>query len=342
MSVFTRHRPPASAPAPVPEPAAARRADGPVGGRPDGSGPARRRIAARRARPVPGTRIPLGMRGPVAVSLLPGLVLFGTFFLVPFLVLTATAFARWSGLDFAWSGLDNYRQMFADPVFFKALVNTLFYAAASVFVQVPLGVGVGMVLALRPRGWKTLRTIIFVPFVISGAAYTLVFSMFYNPRAGLLNNVLGGLGLPGRDWLFDTATARWAVAGTFVFIIGFVVVLVMAEVASIPREVYEAASVDGASTWQQLTRITLPLLRNVIGTAILIRLLVDIGMFDLVFILTAGGPDDATATLALYAYRAYLNGEWGFANAVGSVIIVIGLVLIVTVRRVFRIGERAL
>ncbi|MDR7381213.1 carbohydrate ABC transporter permease [Promicromonospora iranensis] len=283
------------------------------------------------------------MRGPIAVSLLPGLVLFGTFFMVPFLVLTGTAFARWSGLDFAWVGIDNYQKMFQDPVFFKAMANTLFYAAASVFIQVPLGIGVGLVLALRPRGWKTLRTIIFVPFVISGAAYALIFSMFYNPRAGLLNNALGALGLPGnRDWLFDTATARWAVAGTFVFIIGFVVVLVMAEIASIPNELYEAASVDGATTWQQLTRITLPLLRNVIGTAILIRLLVDIGMFDLVFILTAGGPDDATATLALYAYRAYLNGEWGYANAVGSVIIVIGLVLIVTVRRVFRIGERTL
>jgi raffinose/stachyose/melibiose transport system permease protein len=262
---------------------------------------------------------------------------------VPFLVLVVTAFARWGGLDFSWAGLDNYRQMFEDPVFFKALANTLFYAAASVFIQVPLGVGVGMVLALRPRGWKALRTIIFIPFVISGAAYALIFSMVYNPRAGLLNNALGTLGLPGdRDWLFDTATARWAVAGTFVFVIGFVVVLVMAEIASIPNELYEAASVDGASTWQQLTRITLPLLRNVIGTAILIRLLVDIGMFDLVYILTAGGPDDATATLALYAYRAYLNGEWGFANAVGSVIIVIGLVLIVAVRRIFRIGERAL
>ena len=338
MSAFTKDRPPHSATAGGRGGAAERAGEqASVGER------VKKGSFRRPAKPVAGTRIPRGMRGPILVSLLPGLVLFGTFFLVPFFVLVTTAFARWGGLDFAWVGLDNYRQMFDDPVFFKALANTLFYAAASVFIQVPLGVGVGMVLALRPRGWKTLRTIIFVPFVISGAAYALVFSMFYNPRAGLLNNALGALGLPGdRDWLFDTATARWAVAGTFVFVIGFVVVLVMAEIASIPKEMYEAASVDGASTWQQLTRITLPLLRNVIGTAILIRLLVDIGMFDLVYILTAGGPDDATATLALYAYRAYLNGEWGYANAVGSVIIVIGLVLIVTVRRVFRIGERAL
>lgn len=278
----------------------------------------------------------------MAVSLLPGAVLFGVFFLLPFVVLIVTAFSRWGGMDLAWTGLENYRRMFADPVFAKALGNTLFYAAAAVAIQVPLGVATGMVLAMRPRGWKVFRTVIFVPFVISGAAYALVFSMFYNARAGLLNNALAALGLPGdRDWLFDTETARWAVAGTFVFVVGFVVVLVMAEIAAIPDEVYEAAQIDGASSWRQALHITLPLLRNVIGTVILIRLLVDIGMFDVVFILTAGGPDNATATLALYAYRAYLNGEWGYANAVGSTILVIGLILIVAVRRVFRGGDRS-
>lgn len=278
----------------------------------------------------------------MAVSLLPGTVLFGVFFLLPFVVLIVTAFSRWGGIDLAWTGLENYRRMFADPVFAKALGNTLFYAAAAVAIQVPLGVATGMVLAMRPRGWKAFRTVIFVPFVISGAAYALVFSMFYNARAGLLNNALAALGLPGdRDWLFDTETARWAVAGTFVFVVGFVVVLVMAEIAAIPDEVYEAAQIDGASSWRQALHITLPLLRNVIGTVILIRLLVDIGMFDVVFILTAGGPDNATATLALYAYRAYLNGEWGYANAVGSTILVIGLILIVAVRRVFHGGDRS-
>ncbi|PRY57290.1 carbohydrate ABC transporter permease [Glycomyces artemisiae] len=309
---------------------------GPGGAAPPERGAAPRRRTARRA-----GGIPRGMRRAVALSLLPGLALFGTFFLVPFAVMVATAFADWSGLRLDWTGLANYRALLDDPVFFKALGNTVFYAAASVLVQVPLGVAVGMVLALRPPGWKAIRTVVFIPFVISGAAYAVIFSMFYNPRSGLLNNALAALGVRGdRDWLFDSATARWAVAGTFVLVIGFTVVLVMAEITSIPKEVYEAATVDGASTWQQLTRITLPLLRNVIGTAILLRLLVDIGMFDLVFILTAGGPDDATATLALYAYRAYLTGEWGYANAVGTVIIAIGLVLIVSVRRVFRIGER--
>lgn len=301
-----------------------------------------RQVRSRAAESSAGPRIPAGMRGPVAVSMLPALVLFVLFFLVPLGVLAVTAFSRWGGVDFVFSGLDNYRRLFSDPVFWKAAGNTLFYCAASMIVQVPLGVAVGMALAMKVPGWKVFRTIIFIPFVISGAAYALVFSMFYNPSHGLLNNLLAPVTGGGHDWLFDSGTARWAVAGTFVFVIGFVVVAVMAEVASIPTELLEAAEVDGASLVQRQLFIVLPLLRNIIGTVILLRLLVDIGMFDLVYILTAGGPNDATTTLGLYAYRAYVQGQWGYANAAGSVILLLGATLIVTVRRVFRIGRRVL
>ncbi|WP_175476999.1 carbohydrate ABC transporter permease [Ruania alba] len=280
------------------------------------------------------------MRGPILLSLLPAVVLFCVFFAVPLVVLVGTAFTDWSGAQLAFVGFDNFARLAGDPVFVKVVGNTLFYLAASVVVQVPLGVAVGIVLATKVPGWRAFRTVLFIPFVISGAAYALIFSMFYNPRFGLLNNLLVPLGLPQRDWLYETGTARWAIAGTFVFILGFVIVVTMAEIASIPAELYEAAEVDGATGWQRETRITLPLLRNAIGTCVLVRLLADIGMFDLVFILTAGGPDDTTATLALYAYRAYLNGEWGHANAVGLVILLLGGALIVAVRRAFRIGER--
>ena len=99
---------------------------------------------------------------------------------------------------------------------------------------------------------------------------------------------------------------------------------------------------DGASPLQRQLRITLPLLRNVIGTVMLISMLAYLAFFDVVFILTKGGPNDATLTLALYAYHAYINNAWGYASAVGVVIVVTGLVLIVAIRRLFRIGERTL
>lgn len=296
----------------------------------------------RRARPA-GQPIPRGMGLSISVSILPGPLLFLTFFVVPLVVLIITSLADWSGFGFLYLGLHNFRTIAQDPTFWKATRNTMLYVAAGVFVEVPLGVFAGIILAQHIRGWRVFRTLLFIPFVISGAAYALVFSLFYNPRYGLLNETLGIVGLnDGQDWLFSTSTALPAVAGTFVFVLGLGMVLVMAEIASIPRELYEAAEMDGASALQRQLRITLPLLRNVIGTIVLITVLGYLALFDVVFILTKGGPNDSTLTLALYGYRAYVNSAWGYASAVGIVIILLGLVLIVGIRRVFRLGERTL
>jgi raffinose/stachyose/melibiose transport system permease protein len=283
------------------------------------------------------------MRWSVALSILPGLLLFLAFYVVPVGMLVVTSLADWSGLGFRYLGLHNFTTMVHDPTFWTAMRNTMLYVAAGVFIEVPLGVLAGVILAQHVPGWRVFRTILFVPFVISGAAYALVFAIFYDPSYGLLNGALGLVGLNHHhDWLFSTGTALLAVAGTFVFILGLVIVLVMAEIASIPRELHEAAEVDGASMVQRQLRITLPLLRNVIGTVVLITVLGYLALFDVVFILTKGGPNDATLTLALYAYRAYVNNAWGYASAVGIVIVVVGLVLILLVRRLFRLGERTL
>jgi raffinose/stachyose/melibiose transport system permease protein len=296
-----------------------------------------RRVFAVRQRP------PHGMAGAIALSLLPGTVLFATFFLVPLGVLVVTSFSDWSVLGRRYVGLENYTTLVQDAVFWKAVRNTAIYAAAGVFVQVPLGCVAGIILSQRLPGWRLFRTLLFVPFVISGAAYALVFSIFYNPRYGLLNSFLGWLGLAHqRDWLFDMSMARPAVIGTFVFILGFIIIVVMAEIAAIPTELYEAAQVDGATPLQSHLRITVPLLRNAIGTCVLITLLGYLALFDIVYILTTGGPGDATVTVVLYAYRAYTNSQWGYANAVGVFIVVTGALLIVAVRRLFRIGERDL
>jgi raffinose/stachyose/melibiose transport system permease protein len=305
--------------------------------------PARSPARRRRARVAAGPRPPRGMGWSITLSLLPAVLLFTAFFLVPLGVLVVTSLADWNGIDFSYAGLDNFRALLHDATFWKALRNTALYSGAGVFIEVPLGIVVGIILAQHIRGWRVFRTIIFIPFVISGAAYALVFALFYNSRYGLLNGALGLVGLDrGNDWLYSTSTALPAVAATFVFIVGLTMVLVMAEIAAIPRELYEAAEMDGASQLQRQWYLTVPLLRNVIGTCVLIHLLAYLGLFDLVYILTSGGPNDATVTLTLYAYRAYTNSDWGYANAIGVVTVVLGFIVIVGVRRAFRIGERTL
>jgi len=190
------------------------------------------------------------------------------------------------------------------------------------------------------RGWRVLRTIYFLPNVISIAALALVYLTVYNPRYGLLNQVLAGSASTARATGSSTfGTALPAVAATWVFTAGVVMILVMAEIAAIPSDVYDAALVDGASRWQVTRHVTLPLLRNAIGVCTILVLLATIGYFDGVYIMTGGGPANHTLTLALYAFQEYSNSNWGYANAVGVVLVALGLIAIITVRRAFRIGS---
>jgi len=276
----------------------------------------------------------------ITVSLTPGSLLFTVFFLVPLVVLVVTSFTQWNLLTFRFTGLENYRRLVSDPVFWKAAANTAWYAVAADLVQVPLAIFVALMLSQRPPGWRVFRAVLFVPVVISGAAYALIFASFYNARYGLLNRIISSLGGGGRDWLFDVHTALPAVAGTYIFSIGFYLILVMSEIASIPPELAEAASLDGASPFRRLWHITLPLLRGVVGTCILLSLIASLAFFDIVYILTVGGPADATVSVAVYAFRVYTQDRWGYANTIGVFIVLVGFALILLVRRVFRIGER--
>jgi raffinose/stachyose/melibiose transport system permease protein len=285
---------------------------------------------------------PHGMAIPIALSILPGLALFAIFILIPVGVLVVTSFAQWSVLGLDFTGLSNFDRLIHDAVFWKAFRNTALYAAVGIFIQVPIGVAVGMILAQRIRGWRVFRAILFAPVVVSGAAYALIFANVYNASYGLLNWTLDLVGIGGRDWLFDVDTALPAVAGTFAFNVGFFMILVMTEVAAIPVDVLEAAEVDGAPRLQRQLRIVLPLLRHVIGTCVLLSLLSSLAFFDIVYILTSGGPNDATITLTVYAFQRYAADQWGYANAIGLVVVVTGFLVIIAMKRLFRIGEREL
>jgi raffinose/stachyose/melibiose transport system permease protein len=279
---------------------------------------------------------------PIALSLLPGVALFSVFILVPLGVLVVTSFAQWSVLGLHFTGTANYERLIRDSIFWKAFTNTALYAAVGILIQVPIGVAVGMILAQRIRGWRIFRAILFTPVVISGAAFALIFANVYNASYGLLNYTLQLVGIGGRDWLFTVGTALPAVAGTYAFNIGFTMILVMTEVTAIPLDILEAAQVDGATRLQRQIRIVLPLLRHVIGTCVLLSLLSSLALFDIVYILTSGGPNNATLSLTVYAFQQYTADQWGYANAIGVFIVVTGFLVIAAMRKLFRIGEREL
>jgi raffinose/stachyose/melibiose transport system permease protein len=217
------------------------------------------------------------------------------------------------------------------------------WLAASTLVHVPLAVIVALILARKMPGWKVFRTVFFLPNIVSYAALAMVFVAFYNARYGMLNESLSGIGLSElrQDWLFTPSTALAAIIATWLFHVGLFTVIIMAEIASIPESLYEAATVDGAKAWQRDLFITLPLLRTVIGTCMILAATMSLIYFEGIFLMTGGGPADATLNLPMFAYRHYSQFNWGYANAIGVIILLMGVLAILTIRRVFRGREVA-
>jgi raffinose/stachyose/melibiose transport system permease protein len=281
-------------------------------------------------------------RGSIALALLPALALFGTFFVVPIGVLAGTAFVEWNASGVTFTGFANFVRLAGDDAFLAALRNQAIWMAAAVFLHVPLAVFIALVLSRRMRGWKVFRTLFFLPNIVSFAALAMVFLAFYNARYGMLNEALGFVGLEGlqQDWLFNPRTALAAIIGTWIFHVGLFMIIILAGIASIPISLYEAAAVDGAKWWQRDLYVTLPLLRNVIGTCMVLTATISLIYFEGIFIMTEGGPANATLNLPMFAYRNYTLFDWGYANAIGLVILIMGMAVMLSIRRLFGLGER--
>ncbi len=286
-------------------------------------------------------RAPRGQRVAIALSIAPGVVLFITFYLIAMALLIVAAFTNWSVREMSFVGVDNFQFFLQDHRFWLALRNTALFTLAPILITVPLATLVALILARKIRGWQGIRLALFLPYMVPAAATAFIFVVIFNARFGLLNGLLRAVGLDdlARDWLHDVTTALPAVIVIGLFNIGFYAVLMLAEIQSIPREYYEAAQLDGANRGEREWHITVPLLRNVIATCCLLSALGALGAFEGIYILTRGGPADETMTLGLYGYLAYTRGEWGLANAIGLFTLVLGIAVILVVRRVGRLEE---
>jgi raffinose/stachyose/melibiose transport system permease protein len=231
-----------------------------------------------------------------------------------------------------WVGLDNYVTMSKDPVFWSSLFNNIAYAVVSVIFQVGGGLVLAAVLEELIHGrWKGFfRTVYFVPAVLSLTITGLLFQFMYNPEIGLVNGALDVLGLDSwkHSWLGESATAIWAIIAMSQWqSIGYVMVLFIVAMQRIPRELYEAAYIDGASRVQAFRRITIPLVREMTLLAMIITVAGAFLVFNEVQVMTAGGPNNASHTLGTWLYKsAFFNDQMGYAAAIAVVIFVITLV----------------
>lgn len=230
-------------------------------------------------------------------------------------------------------GFDNYVRLTQDVRYLKALENTTIYALASVFILSPLALLVAVTIRsflVPTQTFKSFyRIVFFLPFITSFVVIALMFGLVFNNDFGLLNAGLRGLGLPTLDWLRNEAIALPSIilVGIWTYL-GINALYFLAGLQNIPEEIIEAAAIDGATRWQTFWRVTLPLLRPVIIFVIVQATIFSYQIFEIPFLLTGGGPSDATLTLAIYLYEVgFREFNRGYAAAIGysMAIIAVGL-----------------
>ena len=248
------------------------------------------------------------------------------------------SFTNWDGISPPQLiGLGNYAELFGDPTFAKAFLDTVIWLVLFGGLSAAGGLGMAMLLQKERRGVGFYRAALFTPVVFSLVATALIWQAVYQPD-GLVNTVLGALGLDSwqHSWLSDANTALYAVIVPALWRqIGYVMVLYLAGLKGIDPVLYEAATVDGASKWQQFTRITLPQLRSVNSVVLSVIVIDSLRSFDVVWSLTRGGPYHSSELLSTYMYAtAFQSLRLGYASALAVVIFILafGVILAYLVR----------
>ncbi|MFB9892044.1 carbohydrate ABC transporter permease [Planobispora takensis] len=297
----------------------------------------RPRAAAPPARGLPSAAIRRRRRlkglATVALFILPALVLYGLLVLAPIAIAAYTSMFRWNGLG-GWPddfiGFDNFTRLFSSDVFHGDLRNGLIIVVLSLVVQLPLALGLALLLNQRMRGRAVYRLLFFAPYVLSEVITGVLFSLILSPEAGLANQILRAVGLEEleRAWLADPVTVMPALFAVMTWkYFGFYMILFLAGRQGIPRELGEAASIDGAGTWQQFRHVTLPLLGPTIRIAAFLSVIGTIQLFDLVWVLTGGGPDHASETMAVTMFQfGFKRTQIGYASAISVVMFVLSMI----------------
>jgi sn-glycerol 3-phosphate transport system permease protein len=269
--------------------------------------------------------------------------------LLPALVLLV-AFTHWPAVATVWHsvmstpkrarpsrfvGIEHYQAMAQDEVFWQALWNNVIYAAATVPLSIALAIGMALWVNSRIRGRGFLRLAYFTPTVLPMIAVANIWLFFYTPQYGLLEQITQGLGLPSRNWLGDRSTVLGAVIAVAVWKeAGFFMIFYLAALQSIPPSLAEAAALEGASRWQYFRRILFPLLMPTTLFVLVNALINSVRLVDHLFVMTRGGPDNASMLLLYYIYQVGFSfWDTGYAAALTVIVLLaLGLVAFVQIR----------
>lgn len=244
-------------------------------------------------------------------------------------------------LNKTYVGLKNYREVFTDPRFLNALWRTLLF----VVISIVLGIGMSMIFALTlyrvTFGRRFFRGLSLIPYFVSGVAAAVMFRFIFTTSGGFANAVLANLGLPTPSWLGNPALAFMvAVLANCWFMVPFATLILLGGLQTIDREIYNSASIDGASDFAVFRRITLPLIKPMMGVSLIWVTYISFSTFDIILALTAGGPQRATELLSIYMFEiAFLELNFGAGSVLMMVLLAFNTALSILYLKVFVMGD---
>lgn len=260
--------------------------------------------------------------------IMPVLIIFSIFFVIPMIISVFFSMTVWSLIDFEFVGLQNYKMFFQDKQLLQGLLNTLIYACTTSGAKVILAFFIAIFLTSKIKMRGTLRSVVFFPHLVSNVAIGITFCALMHPTKGIFNMLLTALGFGTCKFVYGPDSALWSVIITDIWKgLSVSTVIYIAGLQAIDRTYYEAATIDGASKWQTLKNITLPLVRPSMNTVIILSLIGGLKSFDLIKTMTDGGPGNSSTVLALTVYRQFANGYYGMSTT-GNIIMLVMIAMI--------------
>jgi raffinose/stachyose/melibiose transport system permease protein len=268
----------------------------------------------------------------IIISLSPALIVYALFVLYPIARSFLYGLYSWNGLSKPkYTGFENFYLILTDGIFWKSFRNNVFVVVASVLGQIPLGILAAVALSGKLKGRPFFRTAFFIPMILSTVVVGLLWNTILNSQIGLLRGMLLALGFTNTpDLLGNPKTAIYALCGVIIWqFIGLYMVIFLAALQNIPADISEAADIDGAGEVTKFFRVRLPLLWNTIAAAMVLCISGSMRSFDLIYVMTEGGPAHATEVMATYMYnKTFAVNQYGYGSAVSLLIAVLSFTLI--------------
>lgn len=277
-----------------------------------------------------------------AMFLLPYLLVFVVFRFGPSVAGLFVGFLKWNIVGNAsFAGLNNFTKLFRDPIFYTALINTLKFLLMTLPPLVIFSLLLAVLLNQKLRFRNAVRTVSIIPYVLIPAVVGIIWNWLYDNNFGILNYYLKWIGISPVEWLTNDKYALFSVAIVTVWsYLGYNMILYLAGLQDISKELYEASTIDGANKFQTFMKITLPLLKPITSMIITLTLINTIQVFDQIFVMTNGGPGTATLTLVQYLYgTAFQNYNLGYGSALGIAILAILVVMVQLQSRLLRLDD---